>query len=109
MSSCRPALRKIGGLVGVAGRTFKQSRASADPVARVPGGALVDGAVTVTLGVLSHVRRDVEVSLSFDEAFGVVGLVLAERHPLASARDVAQHLHGHITFGHPIRGGLITP
>jgi hypothetical protein len=80
------------------------SLALADFVARVSGGACVDGAAAVALGVLRHMRRDVEVSAGFDEAFGVVGFFRAERHPLARARDVAQHLYGHVALGRSIGG-----
>ncbi len=54
------------------------SDALADDIAGRTGGAPVDCGATVALEVLSDVRRDAELSTSFDEAADVVALVTAD-------------------------------
>ena len=61
------------------------SDALADDVAHWASGAPVDSGAAVALEVLSDVRRDAELSTSFDEAADVVALVTADRDSARAA------------------------
>ena len=80
------------------------SLALADLVARVAGGAPIDGAAAAALDVLCHVRRDVDRAARLDEAPGVVGLVRAHCDAFARPRNIGQHLRSHVSLSCSVRG-----
>lgn len=57
----------------------------ADPVAVVACGALIDGAATVALLVLGHVRRDIQMPALGDEIFRVVSFIGSDRDAIRSS------------------------